>query len=162
MSPVYCITYVEVNKHSVNFIIGHTGETYKKALDSINFAKSLPCDFVNMYNLVPYPNTDAYMWIKENGKFLVDENNYLKYISYRDNTPIFETPEFTKEERMKITKIGFNLYEKKVLEFRLGKTLGTIGYYLTRVPFIHKIALKVIGLKTGWKLFVFLSRRSRE
>ena len=90
-------------QHSVNFIIGHTGETYEKALDSINFAKSLPYDFVNFYNLVPYPNTDAYAWVKTNGKFLIDENSYLKYISYRDNTPIFETPEFTKEERMKIT-----------------------------------------------------------
>lgn len=148
-------------QHSVNFIIGHTGETCKTALDSINFAKSLPCEFVNFYNLVLYPNTKAYDWVKENGKFLVDENNYLKLISYRDNTPIFETPEFTYKERMKITKMGFNLYEKKILELRLGKMLGAASYYLTRVPFIRKIALRVIGLKVGRGLFVFLSRKSR-
>ncbi len=147
--------------HSVNFIIGHTGDTFKTALDSINFAKSLPCNFVNFYNLIPYPNTIAYAWAKENAKFIVDENDYLKLVSYRDNTPIFETAQFTKEDRMKITKIGFDLYEKKVLEFRLGKIIGLITYYFTRVSIFHRIAVKLIGFKIGWKFFVFLSRKSR-
>ncbi len=148
-------------KHSVNFIIGHTGETYKMAMESLKFAKSLPCEFVNFYNLVPYPNTEAYKWVEEHGKFLVDSNNYLKYISYRDNTPIFETTEFTKEERMMITKIGFNLYEKKVLQFRLGKQIGTISYYLTRIPLMHKIGLNILHIKLGWKFFMLISGKSR-
>lgn len=149
-------------KHSVNFIIGHTKETYKMAMDSLRFAKSLPCEFVNFYNLVPYPNTEAYKWAEEHGKFLVDKNNYLKYISYRENTPIFETSEFTKEERMKITKEGFDLYEMKILQFRLGKVIGTISYYLTRMPLLHDIGLSILRFKVGWKLFVLLSSKSRR
>ena len=145
-------------KHSVNFIIGHTGETYKTAISSLSFARSLPCDFVNFYNLVPYPNTDAYMWVKKNGTFLVDEKDYLKYISYRDNTPIFETSEFTKEERIKIMKIGFNLYEKKALQFKLGKTLGLMSYYISRISFVHRIALRMLESKTVWKLLRALSK----
>ena len=148
--------------HSVNFIIGHTGETFETALDSINLAKKLPCNFVNFYNLIPYPNTAAFEWAKENGKFLVNENDYLKLVSYRDNVPIFETVQFTKEERMKITKIGFDLYERKVLEFRFGKAMGLVVFYLTRSPIIHKIAIKLIGFKFGWRFFVFLSRKSRN
>ena len=108
---------------SVNFIIGHAGETYTTAKESLDFAKRLPADFVNFYNLVPYPGTEAFEWVEQHGRFLVPQEEYLTRISYRDNRPIFETPEFPVAERMKIMKEGFKLYERKLLQFRLGKTL---------------------------------------
>lgn len=150
-------------KSSTNFIIGHPGETYETAMDSIRFAESLPCDFVNFYNLVPYPGTDLFEWVKTNNLFLVPPEIYLKDISYRDASPIFETKEFTKEEREKALRKGFNLYEKKILQFRFGKKLGYIFYLLTRVKPLNKLGRNfILYNKIGRKLFFFLSKKSRK
>lgn len=127
-------------KNAVNFIIGHQDETFQDAQESISFAKKLKSNFVNFYNLVPYPGTPAYDWAIKNAYFLYPQESYLQTISYRDNTPIFDTPEFTADQRRQIMKIGFDLYEKKLLTFRLGKTLGFTAYLLTRNPFISNIS----------------------
>lgn len=121
-------------KNAVNFIIGHQQETYQDALKTLRFAQKLPSDYVNFYNLVPYPGTAIFSWIENNAEFLIPKDKYLQNISYRDNQPIFETKDFTKKQRQVIIARGFNFYEKKLYKFRLGKTLGTLCFYLTRFP----------------------------
>ena len=116
--------------NSLNFIIGHQGETMKTALETLKFANSVDTSFVNFYNLIPYPGTDTYDWVMEHGKMLVPPESYLFNISYRDNLPIFETDDFTKSERIIVTKKGFRLYEKKILRYRLGSVLGRIAYII--------------------------------
>jgi anaerobic magnesium-protoporphyrin IX monomethyl ester cyclase len=150
-------------KNAVNFIIGHVQETYEDAKDSIEFAKNLPANFVNFYNLVPYPGTQAYEWAVKYAKFLYPKESFLKQISYRDNVPIFETKEFTKEQREIIMKQGFNLYEQKVLTFRLGPVLGTIVYYLTRIKVLHDFYINLLTNNLIIrKIFIFLSSSSRK
>lgn len=147
--------------NSVNFIIGHKGETYQTAMDSINFAKSLPNNFVNFYNLIPYPETEAFEWAKAHGRFLVDTDNYLEAISYADNVPIFETKEFTQEERQKIARMGFAIHERKVLKYRFGRMFGFLLYLLTRGTKIKKMAARFATLNSlGNKIAVILSKRS--
>ncbi len=146
--------------HAVNFITGLPRETYKTALDSIDFARKLPCNFVNFYNLVPYPHTEVYEWVLNNGRFLINSNDYLKSVSIGDNVPIFETQEFTKEERLKINKMGFNMNERKILEFRFGKFIGGIIFYITRISYMHKIALKVAKLKIFYSFFLSLKSKT--
>ena len=119
-------------KNAVNFIIGHPDETYSDAIKTLEFAKSLDTNFVNFYNLVPYPGTSAYNWAVKNARFLFPKESYLQTISYRDNSPIFDTPEFTAAQKRRVMKIGFSLYEKKLLTFRLGRHLGFIVYLFTR------------------------------
>ena len=75
---------------SVNFIISHPGETYESAMDSVRFAQTLPAKFINFYNLVPYPGTTLFEWVRRHGRFLVQEESYLMDISYRDNEPILK------------------------------------------------------------------------
>src|SRR3989338_1047961 len=58
----YLATF-ELTKHiglkfAVNFIIGHQEETLERAMDSIRFAKSIPADYVNFSNMIPYPGTE--------------------------------------------------------------------------------------------------------
>ncbi len=150
-------------KNSVNFIIGHKEEHYEQAMDSLRFAKSLPTNFVNFYNLVPYPGTEVYQWAAKKAHFLVPKKNFLKDISYRDNIPIFETKEFTKRQREEIMKKGFALYEKKVLEFRLGKVLGKSLFYLTRIGFMGKFFRKLeYKNKIVSNLYCKLSARSKK
>lgn len=150
-------------KNSVNFIIGHPGETYDTAMDTINFARSLPASFVNLYNLIPYPGTELYSWIKQNGRFLVPEKDYLTHISTFNTEPIFDTPEFPKEQRIKAVKKGVALYEKRVLQFRFGKTAGYAAYLLTKPRFMAKMARYVAqGNPIGAKLYFMLTRKSRR
>lgn len=146
---------------SVNFIIGHKYETVKTAMDSINFARSLPSDYVNFYNLVPYPGTEAYAWAKEHGHFLVDTTDYLKAITYADNQPIFETKEFTKAQRMRITAIGFRIHEYRIFRYRFGRTIGTLLFLITRNKFIKRILARfAVASNFGNKVAVLLSKRS--
>ncbi len=149
-------------KNAVNFIIGHEDETYENALDTLKFASNLPSNFVNFYNLVPYPGTQVFEWAKNKAKFLVPQDTFLKTVSYRDNSPIFETQDFTKEERQLITRKGFELYERKVLVFRLGPTLGKIFFAITRPKIIHKLMFEfALSNKIGNYIYQKISSNSR-
>lgn len=148
---------------SVNFIIGHPGETFQQATDSLRIAESLPTDFVNFYNLVPYPGTEVIEWVKKSAHFLVPADSYLEDISYRDNSPVFETKEFTKEERERILRKGFALYEKTILRFRLGKALGKLVYILTRFRPLREWGRNfALYSRAGRKLYLALSSKSRQ
>lgn len=146
---------------SVNMIIGHRDETYEKAMDSVRFAKSLPTNYVNFYNLIPYQGTEAYDWVTKNGRFLVDTNNYLKEISYGNNRPIFETDEFSKEDRAKVLKIGSSFHERKVFQYRFGKVLGLGIYLATRSESLKGLAGGFVTANpVGRGMAFFLSRKS--
>jgi len=112
---------------------------------------------------VPYPGTEVYDWAIKNAKFLVNKKTFLKEISYRDNTPIFETKEFTKEQRQEIMKKGFALYEKKILRFRLGPILGGLVYVFTRVAFLSKLARWLVySNRHGMKAYHLLTIVQRD
>lgn len=148
-------------RNSVNFIIGHTRETYKDALETIKFADLLPADFVNFYNLVPYPGTESYVWARQNATFLVSPDSFLRDISYRDNVPIFETEEFTKEQRHKIVSLGFDLYRKRILVFRLGRLLGNMIFLITNIDVINRFATRfALSTPLGRYIYTRLARKS--
>lgn len=144
-------------KCSVNFIIGHPTETYEKAMDSIRFALSLPATFVNFYNDTPYPGTTLYEWTTKNATFL--HPDFLEDISYRSGEPIYVTPEFSREERIKIMKMGYRLYERRVLQYRLGRWVGLFAYFFSRIPIVHKMGrYAVYNSKVGQHIFQKLSQ----
>lgn len=146
---------------STNFIIGHKDETYQTAMDSINFAHSLSTNFVNFYNLIPYPGTEAFEWVTKHGRFLVDMDNYLEAISYADNKPIFETDQLTRKQRERIINIGFGIHEYKVLCYRFGNLVGTLLFLLTRNRLVKIFAARFVTMnRLGNKLAVILSRES--
>lgn len=147
--------------NSVNFIIGHKEETYADALETLAFARSLPTQFVNFYNLVPYPGTESFEWAHTHARFLVDPDSFLENISYRDNKPIFETKEFTARQREKITAAGFEIYRKRILTWRLGRVPGTLAYLATKPRWINGAATRfALGTHAGKAVYGFLSRKS--
>jgi radical SAM superfamily enzyme YgiQ (UPF0313 family) len=143
---------------AVNFIIGHPTETYEKAMNTLRFASSIPSDYVNIYNLIPYPRTELFEWILKNGRFLVNPSTYLQWIATRVKEPVFETPEFTREERLIALNKGFALARKSQLRYRFGRT----GAFLLQWPatnseYFYLLARKAIfGSKTGRRLFNIL------
>ena len=137
-------------KNYATFIIGHPGETYEKAMDTINFAKNLPVDSLGFYNIIPYPSTELYDWMVKNARMLYPLQSYLNIVTYGLNNPIFETPEFTVEERRKILRMGFLLQRKKLLQLRLGKTLGTLVYLAFARP--DSVWAKISSFRGRYKL----------
>ncbi|MEK6967639.1 MAG: radical SAM protein [Nanoarchaeota archaeon] len=136
------------------FIIGTPEETYDDFLDSLEVAKRLPVDHVSFYNMVPYPGTDMYRWIEQNGKFLVDKETYLYNIAGWKNKPIFETKNFTKEEREKAYKVAHSLYRRKALTMKLGKELGLLAWGLTGNEKVE-LFMKKLVLTPGPGRFIF-------
>lgn len=148
--------------NSVNFIIGHPGETYETAMETLKFARSLKTNFVNVYNLIPYPGTELFDWITKNAVFTLPVEEYLSRVGSRDFTPVFETKEFTKEQRIRALKKGYALYEKTILQFRLGKIIGWMVYLLCRNRVVFKIGrtLACDG-KIGSYIYRLLSKKSK-
>lgn len=150
-------------RNSINFIIGHPGETYKKAMQTLRFASSLKTNFVNIYNLIPYPGTELFDWISKNATYMMPQEEYLSKVGSRDFPPVFETAEFTREERTEALKKGYALYEKTVLQFRLGKILGTIVYFFSRNRFLFKVGRTIaFDSGIGSRIYRLLSGRSRR
>ncbi len=124
-------------KFAVNFIIGHQEETFERAMDSIRYAKSIPADYVNFSNMIPYPGTEIYKWLCDNEKsgrarFLVPKEEFLKNSTTKLGLPVFETDEFTYEERVKALKLGRGLAKKSHLKYRLGPVIGSAVYQVSR------------------------------
>jgi len=150
-------------KNSVNFIIGHPRETYEKAIKTLEFARKLPTNFVNIYNLIPYPGTTLFDWIGKNAKWIYPPEYVLENIGSRDLKPVFETNEFTEKERVEVLKKGFDLYERTILTFRLGTIFGMLIYYITRIKPLAKIGRNfALYTKFGWKIYRLLSSQEKS
>jgi radical SAM superfamily enzyme YgiQ (UPF0313 family) len=150
-------------RNSVNFIIGHPGETYRTAMETLKFAGSLKTNFVNIYNLIPYPGTELFDWISKNATFTMPVDEYLSKVGSRDFPPVFETNDFTKEERTKLLRRGYALYEKTILQFRFGKFFGMLFYILTRNRHLFILARKfVFDGAIGSRVYRILTRKSKQ
>ncbi|MDI6720924.1 MAG: radical SAM protein [Candidatus Aenigmarchaeota archaeon] len=126
------------------FIIGHPEETYDDFLDSLKIAESLPVDHVSFYNLVPYPGTELYNWVEHHGSFVMDKETFLYNVAHWKNKPIFETSTFSVKERRKAYKRAHSLYRKRVLQFKLGKGLGYMAWFITGPEFMEKSMKKIV------------------
>lgn len=116
------------------FMIGHPYETYKDFKMSLNLAKSLELDECRFYNILPYPGTELFDWIKEHGRFIYQPEDYLNTVTSWNNKPVFETQYFTEKERKKAYNEGHRLYmdvlwKKKARENKLSE-LSYLKFWL--------------------------------
>ncbi len=95
--------------------------------------------------MVPYPGTETYEYIKENGKFLLPEETYLTESTTKLGNPVFETPEFSFQERINALKRGRAVAKKTHLQYRFGKKLGTIIYHLVKSDFFYNLFRRIIS-----------------
>ncbi len=78
------------------FMIGAPGETEESAQQTIDFAKSLPCDTVQFSGLCPYPGTELYQWAEENG-YLVPRD-WLEWVDKNyEQCTLLNLPDLPKE-----------------------------------------------------------------
>jgi radical SAM superfamily enzyme YgiQ (UPF0313 family) len=135
------------------FIIGLPGSTFKTFLEDLNFTRRLGISNVRFYNLVPYPGTEAYEWVEENGQFLFDPETYLNDVDYWDENPVFETPKFPKELRKKAYKIGHMNNMRLFFKEKFGGIIGSIVYKLYRSDIIRQNFFRI-----GKDLYMMLKR----
>ncbi len=121
-------------KVTLFFIVGSPGETMDDIRDSIKLALKYPVFDARFYNLIPFPQSKLYDWVKENDYFLIDPADYLNNCSQWDYSPVFETPELGRKEREQALrmvretrkKIRYNSM-KGALTPKLGPAAGLIA-----------------------------------
>ena len=152
-------------KFAVNFIIGHQEETFERAMDSIRYAKSIPADYVNFSNMIPYPGTEIYRWLVEaekdgRAKFLMPKEEFLKNSTTKLGLPVFETKEFRYHERVKALKMGRALAKKSHLKYRLGPLIGTVAYQASRNNTLYNALRRTVtGNKVGKRFYNVFRRQ---
>ncbi len=79
------------------FMVGNPGDTPETIKKTVEFIKKL--DIKGHFSLAtPYPGTDFWRWVIHHGRFLdVPYRNF-------EQAPVFETPDFSAEERMHMWK----------------------------------------------------------
>jgi radical SAM superfamily enzyme YgiQ (UPF0313 family) len=113
------------------FLVGSPGETYNDVIESIKFFKDNKIDIPRFGMLAPYPDTELYTWMQKNANVLEkDIDNYTHGSGYDDLCIPFDTPEFTKEERLKAYKIATHEADIWTIRMRFGVLAGLIA----RVP----------------------------
>jgi anaerobic magnesium-protoporphyrin IX monomethyl ester cyclase len=85
-------------------ITGTPHETAADIEDSIRLVRKYPVARVDFNNPIPYPGTEMFDYVKEHNLFVIPPEDYLNNVSDEEPIPVFETPELSKEERVKILK----------------------------------------------------------
>jgi radical SAM superfamily enzyme YgiQ (UPF0313 family) len=110
------------------FIIGLPTETAEDAKVSLQFAQKYPVFDAKFYNLIPFPNTEIYCWIEAHHYFLHQPEEYLNKASHWEIDPLFETPEFPCEERIRMLKQAHKV-RKQIRKAAMQRKLKKFGLF---------------------------------
>ena len=133
-------------------IVGTPHETKADVEDSIRLARKYPVARVNFNNAIPYPGTEMFDYIKANNLFLIPPEEYLNSASEDKPVFVFETPEFPREERMKMLKKCYAV-EREVMK-------NTAYRMFKRYPFSRIIIKYIFNVKLfEWLFFKNLALR---
>jgi radical SAM superfamily enzyme YgiQ (UPF0313 family) len=119
------------------FLAGAPGEALADVEDSVRLAEKYPVFEARFYNIIPYPGTELFAWIKENGLFLDDPLNYLNNASAFSDKPLFETKELSARERIKMFR-RLRMVENRILKKTIKRKLYKFGWFgVFFAKFIH-------------------------
>jgi len=86
------------------FLLGSPTETEEDVKDSVRLAIKYPVEDVRFYNILPFPNSVLYKKILKEGGFIRDPESHLNDSSHWVFSPVFETPELSKDDRIRLLK----------------------------------------------------------
>ena len=91
----------------LDITIGHPTETMPDVWKTMKLALRYPIYKIYSYNLIPIPGTELYEWVKNNNYFVVPPEIYTNYGAEEIAAiPVFDTPEFTYEQRKNALKLA--------------------------------------------------------
>ncbi|HZD60849.1 MAG TPA: radical SAM protein [Anaerolineae bacterium] len=138
------------------FVVGTPQEAWDDVEDKVRLSRKYPVKDVHFYNIIPYPGTELFDWIKEKGYFLRDPADYLNDVSVLENTPVFETPELPAAKRKEL----FNYLRSVQNEVHRKAITSMFDDY----GVLGKVAGYILANQTAEKLFYqnFAVRRFAE
>ncbi|MFX0203166.1 MAG: B12-binding domain-containing radical SAM protein, partial [Candidatus Hodarchaeota archaeon] len=119
------------------FVVGTPYETQEDVEDKVRLARKYPLNDVHFYNTIPYPGTELFDWVVKKNYFLIKPEEYLNDISCCESTPVFETPELTAKERVRLyeylQKVRRDIHRKAFRRMyeRLGILSSISSYFFT-------------------------------
>ncbi|MBL8013630.1 MAG: hypothetical protein JNN05_07255, partial [Candidatus Omnitrophica bacterium] len=129
------------------FMIGAPGETKESAYKTIDFAKSLPLDTVQITGVAAYPGTTLYKWAKQ--------NNYLLAKDWKDwltkegeQRTLLSYPQLSHKEIDELIDIGLkNFYLRPQQMWNMFISIRSMGDLLRKVhgfkAFVDYFAKKI-------------------
>lgn len=112
------------------FMIGLPGETKETIINTINFAKKINPDIAKFHILKPFPGTEVFNQLKEQG--LITDFNYSNYGIH--TRPVHRLPELSEEDLLQWSKTAY-----KQFYLRPSKILSQ----LLRLKSIERIKMNV-------------------
>jgi len=121
------------------FMLGNLGENKKTMQDTINFARSLNLNTATFNITTPYPHTDYWNIIKQEGEIF--PKNFRDYIAY--GKVIFKHGEVNEEILLRMQKKAYrSFYMRPIIFFRAIKKVNN----LKQIKIYFSAMLSFIGL----------------
>lgn len=139
-------------KVTLFFLLGSPGEVRADVEDSVRLATKYPVSDVRFYNLIPFPNTELYEWVKNNNYFRKDPIRFISEASHWVNDPIFETPELPMRERKKLYKWANAMARRHIFNVNREERLHETQKYFNRFGLPE--AISSILAKMYWNISV--------
>lgn len=126
-------------------IVGHPGETMSDVEDSFALAQRYPLIRLHLNNPVPYPGTELFEWVQNQGCFLMSPEAYLNNLTDSDTEPVFETLELPADTRRQIM-VRARKIESGVWRQAAERMLGDL-------PLVGMVAGRLLASRFGRWLF---------
>lgn len=138
------------------FLLGSPTETEEDVKESVRFAVKYPVRDVAFYNILPFPNSELYNNLLEEEAFIRDPELHLNESSHWIHSPVFESSELSKEDRVRLLKWANKVTKKhtdRVREENRVKHFETFGIPNILARFMSRFAenkfIKKLLLKLG-------------
>lgn len=120
------------------FMIGRPGETHKSARATIDFAKRLPCDTIQISGICVYPGTEMYRWAKEN--HYLTPKDWTEWVNdEREQVTVLSYPQLSKKEIDELIDHGLReFYSRPKQMLKMGLNIRSLG----------DLKMKLHGLKS--------------
>ncbi len=115
------------------FMIGAPGETKKSAHATIDCAKSMPLDTMQITGIATYPGTHLYQWAKENGYLLAkDWKDWLT--AEGEQKTLLSYPQLTNKEIDALIDVGLKeFYLRPKQMWRMLISIRSVGDFLRKI-----------------------------
>jgi anaerobic magnesium-protoporphyrin IX monomethyl ester cyclase len=129
------------------FVIGNPSETTEDIEDMVKLSRKYPIQEVHFNNIVPYPGTELFEWIKQRNYFLRQPDEYLNNASFWEKKQIFQTPELPEAEKIRLTKYLYDVRKEIHREaigrmFHRSKLVGRLASVVLSNKYLEKFYYK--------------------
>lgn len=134
------------------FVVGTPYETREDVEDKVRISRRHPIQEVHFYNTIPYPGTELYDWVKKNSLFLKAPEEYLNDISCLTKTPVFETPELSKDDRTELatylSKVRKQVHKDAIVRtFHRNRTMGIVASNILSNSLVERLFYRSILMR---------------